>query len=66
VHGREGQISAQQQKWIDRACRPPKMRGYHGKALSRAGDIAMPVKIESGAIMKTTAKYPSCWSALYA
>src|SRR5215469_1546421 len=45
-------------KWIDRApCLPPNIRVYRGKRFTRAGDIAKPVRMEVGAIMKMVAKY---------
>ena len=44
-------------KWIERAIwRLPNRRGYQRKRLSRAGDMARPVRIASGARMKMTEK----------
>ena len=44
-------------KWMERApCLPPNKRGNHGKRFTIAGDIAAPVRIESGANKKIAAK----------
>ena len=36
-------------------CLPPKIRGYQGKRLTTAGDMAIPVAMAKGPKTKTTA-----------
>jgi hypothetical protein len=61
----EYQVTDQQKEMDGSGCLPPPNSfGYQGNRLTTAGDIAMPLSIESGAMMNTTAKYASCCNGL--